>query len=163
MKVLNLDQITLKMSGIINSKSKSNHMSMLVSKYVCAVTPIAFLLPLLAFFVQNIRDVGQATSAFYLICIDGMASTTYFEFWLKRSTVSSLIRRIQAIVDDSIGAYRPFYTEIESTAYKIVHYYKIIVFILVFGVVSVPLIVFIYLWATGNYSSEKRLLPATYM
>lgn len=162
MKVLKLDQITLKMLGIISSKGKSYQTKMLVSQYVCVITPIAFLLPLLAFFVQNIRDVEQATSAFYLICISGMASITYSEFWMKRSIVSSIIRRIQAIVDDSI-VYKPFYTNIESLAYNIVHYFKISVFISVFGVVSVPLSVLIYQWATGNYSSEQRLLPAAFL
>lgn len=163
MKVLKLDQITLKMLGIISSKGKSYHTKMLMSQYVCVITPIAFLSPLIAFFVQNIRDVEQATSAFYLICIAGMASITYSEFWMKRSTVLSIVRRIQAIVDDSIGAFKPFYTKIESLAYNIVHYFKISVFISVFGVVSVPLSVLIYLWATGNYSSEQRLLPAAYL
>lgn len=160
MKVLSLDQKTLKMLGIISSKGKPYHLRMVVSQYVCMITPIAFLLPLIAFFLKNFRDVGQATSAFYLICIAGMASITYSDFWMKRSFAVSMIRRIQAIVNDSIELHKPFYARIESLAYNIVHYFKVGVFISVFGVVSVPLCALIYLWMTDDYSSAARILPA---
>lgn len=160
MKVLSLDQDTLKMLGIISSKGKSYYLKMLISQYVCVITPIAFMSPLFAFFLKNFRDVGQATSAFYLICIAGMASITYSDFWLKRATLLSIIRRIQAIVDDTIESYKPSYIKVEHLAHKIVHYFKVCVFISVFGVVSVPMCVLIYLWFAGDYSSAARLLPA---
>lgn len=160
MKVLRLDQKTLKMLGIISSIGEPYYMRMLVSQYVCLITPVVFLLPLIVFFLKNISDVGQATSAFYLICIAGMASVTYSEYWLKRPVVLSIMRRIQNTVNDSIEPYKPFYAAIETLAFKIVHYFKVFVFISVFGVVSLPMCVLIYLWATNNYTDEARILPA---
>lgn len=160
MKVLRLDQRTLKMLGIISSKGKSYSTRMVISQYVCVVTPILLLIPLVAFFLVNFRDVAQATSAFYLICIAGMASVTYSEFWIKRSTALSIIHQIQEIVNNSAKEFQLIYRETELMAYNIVYYFKIFVFCSVFGVVSVPLCVLIFLWITGDYFDDMRILPA---
>lgn len=161
MKVLRMDQQILKMLGIISSKGKPYYLQMIISQYVCLITPVLLLLPLIAYFLVNFRDVAEATSAFYLICIAGMGSVTYSEFWMKRSIVLSIIQRIQQIVDDSSEEFRPFYTKTESLAHNIVHYFKIFVFFSVFGVVSVPLSVLIFLWITGNNTDDMRMLPAS--
>lgn len=161
MKVLRLDQETLKLLGIISSVDKSYYLQMIISQYVCLVTPILLLLPSIAYFVVNIRDVAAATSAFYLLCIIGMGFVTYSEYWLKRSTVLSLLRRIQELVDESCEKFKSFYMATESLAFKIVYYFKIFVFCSVFSVVSVPLIVLIFMWITNDYSDEMRILPAS--
>lgn len=161
MKVLRLDQTTLKLLGIISSKGKPYYTRMVISQYVCLITPVLLLLPLIAYFLVNFKDVAEATSAFYLICIAGMAFVTYSEFWRKRSTVLSIIKGIQAFADNSLDAFKPVYASNESLAYQIVHYFKICVFCSVYGVVSVPLTVLIYMWISGNYSDESRMLPAS--
>lgn len=160
MKVLSLDQITLKMLGIISSKGKSYYTRMIISQYVCMITPIVLLIPLIAYFVVNFTDVAQATSAFYLICIAGMGFVTYSEFWVKRSTALSIIDQIQQIVNDSAEEFKSVYTKTEVIAYNVVHYFKIFVFCSVYGVVSVPLCVLIFLWITGDYMDDMKLLPA---
>lgn len=160
MKVLSLDQITLKMLGIISSKGKSYYTRMIISQYVCLITPILFLIPLITFFLMNFSDVAQATSAFYLICIVGMGFVTYSEFWIKRSTALSIIDQIQKIVNDSAKEFKRVYQKTELIAYNVVHYFKIFVFCSVFGVVSVPLCILIFLWITDDYLDEMRLLPA---
>lgn len=161
MKALRLDQKTLKMLGVISSKGKPYYSRMIISQYVCWITPILFQLPSIAYFVVNISDVAAATSAFYMICIIGMGFITYIEFWLKRSTVISLIRRIQVLTNESCEKCKSLYTETESLAFKIVHYFKMFVFCSVFGVISVPLIVLIFLWITDDYSEDMRMLPAS--
>ncbi|XP_031617421.1 odorant receptor 13a-like [Contarinia nasturtii] len=135
-------------------------MQMILSQYVCLITPVIFLIPLLTYFVLNITDVAEATSAFYLICITGMGLTTYSEFWIKRTSALSIIYRIQQIVDNSVEKFKPFYMQNEVLAYKIVYSFRIFVFCSVFGVVSLPLCILIILWVTGNYTDDMRILPA---
>lgn len=160
MKALYLDRKTLEMLGLISSEGKPYHRQMLISQYTCLITPVIFLIPLLTYFVLNFRDVAEATSAFYLICITGMGLTTYSEFWIKRPSALFIIYRIQQIVDNSVEKFKPFYQKIEFLAYKIVHYFRIFVFCSVFTVVSLPLLILIILWVTGNYTDEMRILPA---
>lgn len=161
MKVLRMDQQILKMLGIISSKDKPYYFKMIVSQYTCMITPVLLLLPLIAYFLVNFGDVAEATSASYLICIAGMGSGTYLEFWKKRSIVLSIIQRIQNICDDSSEKFKPFFIKTEALACKIVNYFKIFVFISVFAVVSVPLSVLIFLWITNDYTDEMRMLPAS--
>lgn len=160
MEVLSQDQNTLKLLGIMSSKGKSYHMKMVLSQCVCLITPILFLIPLITYFVMNIRDVSEATNAFYLLCICGMGLLTYSEFWLKRPIVLSIMRRVQVIVDYSMEKFKPVYIRSESLVHNVVHYFKIFVFCSVFGVVSLPLCVLIFLWITDDYSDDMRILPA---
>lgn len=160
MNVLRSDQKAFQMLGIISSKGDPHHLRMRISQYMCLVTPGSMLLPLIAYFLVNFRNVAEATSAFYLICIIGMASTTYSEYLLKRSMVLSIIQRIQDIVDDSTTAFRLSYQRTESLSSRIVDKFRIFVFLSVFGVVSVPLFVLIILWISNNYSDSMKILPA---
>lgn len=160
MKVLKLDQLSLKLLGIINSFGKPYYMKMVLSQCACLITPVLFLIPLITYFIKHFRDVAEATSAFYLICIVGMGLTTYSEFWIKRSTALSIIHRIQVIVNDSIEHFKPIYMQTESLTYNIVHYFKIFVYCSVFGVVSLPLCVLIIMWITNSYSDNMKMLPA---
>lgn len=160
MKVIRLDQRALKMLGIISSEGKPYYWRVAISRFVCLTTPIVFLLPSIAYFISHFSDVAEATSAFYLICIAGMASMTYSEYWIKRPVILSIIQRIQALVNDTPTKFRPSYEKTESFAYKIVHYFKVFVFCSVFGVVSLPLLKFILVWTFGNDPEDVRILPA---
>lgn len=160
MKVMSLDRTALKMLGIISSAHKPYHWRMVVSRFICLITPIVFLLPSIAYFICNLRDVSEATSAFYLICIAGMASMAYTEYWIKRTVILSIINRIQTLVDNSSNEYLPKYKQIESLTYQIVHYFKIFVFCSVFAVVSLPLCIFFCVWIVGNNPNDVRILPA---
>lgn len=160
MKVMRLDQKTLKMLGIIDSKGKPYYLRMSISRYVCLITPVLLLVPLIAYFFVHFHNVAQATSAFYLISIAGMAFATYSEFWLKRPNALSIIKRVQSIVDGSLDEFRPNYEKTESLVCNIVHYFSVFMFGSVFGVVSVPLCIFLFSWITGNDTTNLKVLPA---
>lgn len=161
MKALQVDQTILKQLGVISSKGKPYYTRMVISQCVCLVAPIALLIPLVAFFLCNLGDVAQATSAFYLMCITGMALVTYWEFWIKRSTVLSIIHEIQQIINDSTDDYKPMYRKTVLLAYKIVQYFRIFAFGSVYGVVSLPLCVIIFVWISGGNVDEMRILPVS--
>lgn len=161
MKVLQLDQTTLKLLGVISSRGKPYYTRMLISQCVCLVAPIALLIPLVAFFLCNLDDIAQATSAFYLMCITGMALITYWEFWIKRSEVLSIIHDIQQIINDSTDDYKPMYGKTIVLAYKIVHYFRIFAFFSIYGVVSLPLCLIIFVWISGGNVVDMRILPVS--
>lgn len=158
MKVLTLNQTILKWLGIIESP---NDIRMVISQYICLISPILLLIPSIAYFLVNFQDVAQATSAFYLICITGMGLLTYLDCLIKRSTVLSIIQRLQQIIDSVDSNFQQFYENCERQTNQIVHYFRIFVFTSVYTVISLPIVVLIFEWLNGNYSKDSLMLPAS--
>lgn len=161
MKVLQSNIVSLKLLGIIEPNEKDNHKKILVSQYTCYISPILLLLPSIAFFLTNIDDVAQATGAFYLICIVGMALLRYFDCLLKKSSMQRIIVHLQRIVDSTTSEFEHFYAVAEKHTNQIVKFFDVFVFSSVYGVVSLPCIILLALFLTGNYSNDVRMLPAS--
>lgn len=145
--------------GIVDASHEPYYFK--VSRLVCVLTPVVFLSPIFWYFFTHMNDVGEATSAFYMICIVGMATLTYSEYWLKRPTILSMLQRIQKFVDNSSRDCRPIYEKTEFITYTIVHYFKLFIFCSVFGVVSLPVSILAILSIIGEDTTEFRILPAS--
>lgn len=161
MKVLQLNQTIFKLLGIVDSKQDPNHSQMIISKYICLISPILFLFALIGFFLMNFTNVAQATSAFYLICITGNGFLTYLDCLVNRTTVVSIIQGFQSLVDSCNPKYQPFYVQCENQINKIVHHFKQLIFISIYSVFSVPIVVLIYKWLNDNHSMDLFELPAS--
>lgn len=160
MKVMYLDRITLKRLGIISSDEKFGQREV-ISRIVCLVIiPIVFSLSLISYLVYSFDDIAKATNAFYMICIVGMASTSYSEYWLKRSVWFSIMKQIQTMVDNSSIEFRPIYQKTVSFTYKIVYGWNVFAFCSVFGAISVPFCLIVLMWFTGNNPEDMQFLPA---
>lgn len=161
MEAMSLDRKSLKLLGIIAPQNKPFYWQ--ISAIVCVITPVIFLTPVFWYFFAHFTDVSEATSAFYMICINGMATTTYSEYWRKRSTILSILQRVQNLVDNTSNDCLPLYVKAEFYAYLVVHYFKVFVFCSVFGVVSLPLCVLIVVSMIGGDVNNRRILPASLM
>lgn len=158
---MRLDQETLKLLCIISSIGKPYQWKMAVSTFAVWITPFVFILPSIAYFITHILDVVEATSAFYMICITGMATLVYSEYWLKRPIILSIIKQIQAIVNDSSREFQPFYEKTELIVDRVVFFYKTFLYCSVFGVVSLPISVYMAMWMIGMDPSSMKILPAS--
>lgn len=156
---MSLDRKALKLLGIIDTDSELFYWKL--SRILCIITPAIFLTPIFWYFLSHLTDVSEATSAFYMICIVGMATATYSEYWLKRSIILSILQRIQTLVDNSTNEFRPHYETAEFIAYNVVHYFKLFVFCSVFGVVSLPMCILITVSMFGGDAANLRILPAS--
>lgn len=134
MQTMRSDRKTLKLLGIISTDDESYYWK--ISHIVCYATPVVFLWPVILYFFAHITDVSEATSAFYMICVIGMATSIYSEFWFKQHTILSMLQQIQMLVDYASKDCRPIYEKAELLAYNIVHSLKLIAFWSVYGVVS---------------------------
>lgn len=159
MTTLTLDRKALKLLGIIDVENAPFYLK--ISHLVSVVTPVIFLSPIFWYFFTHLNDVGEATSAFYMICIVGMATVTYLEYWIKRPSILSILHRIQKLVDNASNDCRPIYDKTEFITYHIVHYFKLFIFCSVFGVVSLPVSILIILLIMGEDTSQFRILPAS--
>lgn len=159
MKTLTLDRKALKLMGIVDATLEPYYYK--ISHIVMVITPVIFLSPIFWYFFTHLNDVDEATGAFYMICIVGMASLCYSEYWLKRTTILSMLQRIQKLVDNSSRDCRPIYEKTEFITYHIVHYFKLFIFCSVFGVVSLPVSILFILVIIGEDTSKFRILPAS--
>lgn len=159
MKTLTLDRKALKLMGIVDASHEPYYYK--ISRMVCVITPVIFLSPIFWYFFTHLNDVGEATGAFYMICIVGMATITYSEYWIKRPTILSILKRIQMSADNSSRECRPIYEKAEFITYHIVHYFKLFIFCSVFGVVSLPVSILIIVLIIGEDASKFRILPAS--
>lgn len=159
MKTLTLDRKALKLLGIVNADQEPFYFK--ISQLVCVITPVIFLSPIFWYFFSHFTDVGEATSAFYMICIVGMATLTYSEYWLKWPTILNILKRIQRLVDNSPREFRPFYEKTEFITSQIVHYFKLFIFCSVFGVVSLPISIVTIVLIIGEDPTEYRIVPAS--
>lgn len=159
METLTLDRKALKLLGIIADKHKPYYFK--ISHVASVITPVIFLSPIFWYFFTHLNDVGEATGAFYMICIVGMASVTYSEYWFKRPTLLSILKRIQMLVDNASSDCRPIYEQTEFITYHIVHYFKLFIFCSVFSVVSLPVTVLIIVSIIGGDTTKLRILPAS--
>lgn len=161
MDILHENKLNLILLGIIDSTGESYHSKMVVSKYVCLISPILLLLPSIAYFIVNFRDVGKATSAFYLICITGMGLLTYIDCLINRSIVLLIIRHLQYFADHSEPEFLKSYMKCDLLTNKIVYIFRAFVFTSVYTVITIPMVILIVQWLCGNYSIELRVLPAS--
>lgn len=159
MTTLTLDRKALELLGIIDVDHKPFYFK--ISHLISVITPVIFLSPIFWYFFDHLNDVDEATSAFYMICIVGMASVTYLEYWLKQSTILSIFHRIQMLVDNSPNDCRPIYEKTEFITFHIVHYFKLFIFCSVFGVVSLPVTILIIVSIIGGDTTKLRILPAS--
>lgn len=160
MQVLQSYRVILKLLGIFAPDKHENSKKFLVSQYVCLVAPILILFPLIAFFVVNFRNVAQATSALYLICIIVMTLLNYVDCLIKKSTIQSIVVRLGRIVDDSSTDFQRFYHTTEKHSNEVVEYLNLFMFGTIFFVLNIPLVVVVVVWLTGNYSDDIRRFPA---
>lgn len=161
MKVLQFNQTIFKLLGIIDSKQEPNHTQMIISKYICLISPILFLVALIGFFLMNFTNVAQATSACYLICVTGNGFLTYLDFLLNRTTVVSIIQRFQNMANSCDPKFQPFYVKCENQINKIAYHFKTLIFTSIYSVFSVPIVVSINQWLNGNFSMDLLVLPAS--
>lgn len=146
--------------GIIDTTGEVFHWKMVASKYICLITPIFLLVPLIAFLIVNIRDVAQATSAFYLICIASMGTLTHIEYLVKRSIFYSIVDDLQYIIDHSVEGFERIYEKCSEWAKMSVKIFTICSFSSIFGVVSIPLLLLITRKLTGISVGDEKL-PAS--
>lgn len=158
MKVLHSDRRTLQLLSILNADNKPYYWKL--SPIICVITPVFFLLPVIWYFFSHLTNVSEATNAFYMICINGMATLTYLEYWRKRSTILSILWRIQMLVDSASKDCHPIYVKAEFIAHHIARYFRIFLFSSVFSVVSLPLAIVIVVSILGGDTTDFRILPA---
>lgn len=158
MQAMSLDRVGLKLLGIIRTDDKSYYIR--ISIIVCFAVPVIFLWPVIWYFVDHITDVAEATNAFYMVCTVGMSTSIYTEFWFKRQSILSILQQIQMLVDNASKEYRPLYEQTESLAHTVVYYFRLFIFITVFGVISVPISILIAISVIGGDVTNWRILPA---
>lgn len=90
-----------------------------------------------------------------------MGLLTSLDCLFKRSTVLSIIHRLQVIVDSSGSAFAKSYEDCEYLTNAIVHFFKIFIFAAVFTVITVPLLVLVFVSMTEGFSEELLMLPAS--
>lgn len=161
MKVLQLNKTIFKLLGIIDFKQDPNHIQIIIIKYICFISPIFFLTSLIGFFLMSLTDVAQATSAFYLICIEGMGFLIHLDCFVNRKTVHSIFERFQSLADTCDPNFQPFYIKCEHQISRFVHHFKILLFTLVFSVISIPIIFLTHQYLNGNFSMDLLVLPAS--
>lgn len=163
MEVLSRTKFAFRLIGIIDSKEENFRLKllMIISQYICLITPIFTITPMIAYFIANFSNIAESTSAFYLICIFSMGYLTYIDTLLRKSTVSSIIESIQYCVDHSEIEFKPFYIKCGAIANKCVEYYNVFVFTSVFGTISIPLSILIFQWITGIIITDQKILPAS--
>lgn len=159
MKVMRLEMKAFKMLGIISSDEELSWI-VILNRILCFGIPIIFSLPLILYFLYNFTDIAKSTNAFYLICVTGMATSTYSEHWLKRNVIFSFINRFQMIVDGAPVGYQQSYKETDSFTHKLLYFLYVLAFVCVFGAVSLPLCFMIVMWLIGNNPEDVRILPA---